>query len=68
MLTKIKILFLKWQIRLLLKRYHLARNGSGRRKKVEMVNMEEIQQIVEGMGHESPLRDEKKETINEQKP
>ena len=35
MIKHLKILFLKWQIRLLLKKYHLARNpiGSGRRKK-----------------------------------
>jgi len=35
MIKRLKILFLKWQIRILLKKYHLARNpvGSGRKKK-----------------------------------
>ena len=32
-IKRLKILFLKWQIKILLKKYHLARNGSGRRKK-----------------------------------
>jgi len=69
-IKRLKILFLKWQIKILLKKYHLARNpiGSGRRKKVEVVNMEEVQRIVEGMGHESPLGEGGKEVINEQKP
>lgn len=55
MIKRLKILFLKWQIRVLLKKYHLSRNpiGSGRRKKkLDTVDMEEI---AEEMGHESPL-------------
>ena len=54
MLTKLKILFLKWQIRLLLKQYHLAKNGTGRKKK----GMIDINKIAEEMGHESPLDDQ----------
>ena len=35
MIKHLKILFLKWQIKIMLHKYHLARNpiGSGRRKK-----------------------------------
>ena len=37
MIKRLKILFLKWQIKILLHKYHLARNpiGSGRRKKFD---------------------------------
>lgn len=35
MIKRLKIMFLKWQIRILLKKHHLSRNptGSGRKKK-----------------------------------
>ncbi len=41
--------FIKWLIRILLPHHHLSRNGSGRRKKID------ISFIAEEMGHESPL-------------
>jgi len=53
--------FLRWAVPLILSHHHVARNGSGRRKKVEKVNMEEVQQIIEGMGKKSPLGEERKE-------
>jgi hypothetical protein len=34
MLTKLKISFLKFQIKLLLKQYHLQKNSSGRKRKI----------------------------------
>lgn len=49
--------FIKWLIKILLPHHHLAKNGPGRRKKVEIVDMEEVREIVEGMGKESPLED-----------
>ena len=60
MLTRFKIAFLKWQIQLLLKNYHLARNGSGRKKKEKPIEADYkmLNRIAEEMGHESPLGDE----------
>ena len=60
--------FLRWVVPLILSHHHVGKNGSGRKKKVEAVDMEEVQRIVEGMGKESPLGDEGKEIINGQKP
>ena len=47
MLTKFKILFLKWQIRVLLKKYHLSRNGSGRRKKGNPIDLTTLSSLKE---------------------
>lgn len=47
--------FLTWTIPLILPYYHLQRNSPGRKKKVESVDMNEVQQIVEGMGKDDPI-------------
>ncbi len=44
--------FLRWAIPIILPHHHVARNGSGRRKKMD------INAIAEEMGYESPLGDE----------
>ena len=72
MITRLKILFLKWQIRLLLKQYHLSKNpiGGGRRKKEKPIEADykafDVNTIAEEMGHESPLDDDGKEGVNGQ--
>ena len=44
--------FLRWAILIILPHHHLQKDSPGRRRKVEAVNMEEVQQIIEGMGKE----------------
>jgi len=50
--------FIKWLIRTLLPGYHLSKNRSGRRKKIDIRAGDKIKRIAEEMGHESPLGDE----------